>query len=311
MLAHPTSLPMQHPLDNVINMTISQLFLDDTLYPAPFRTQLLKWIGNKQRFAHEIASYFPREYGTYYEPFLGSGAVLGTIAPHTAVGSDAFGPLIEIWQMLHQDPDELVAWYRERFECFNSTPDRVAAYEAIKASYNADPNPRDFVFLSRACYGGVIRFRTDGQMSTPIGVHNPVSPESFASRVAEWHRRTQGSSFRHLDFREAIELAGPDDIIYCDPPYSNSQTILYGAQAFELADLVSSISAAKERGAKIALSIDGTKKSGKTVVGLKFPDGLFEREATVNCGISMLRRFQREGETLNDENVVDRLLLTW
>ena len=28
---------------------------------APFHTQLLKWIGNKQRFAHEIASYFPTE----------------------------------------------------------------------------------------------------------------------------------------------------------------------------------------------------------------------------------------------------------
>lgn len=302
---------MQHPLDNVVNMTSSQLFLNDTLYPAPFRTQLLKWIGNKQRFAHEIARYFPREYSTYYEPFLGSGAVLGTIAPHTAIGSDVFGPLIEIWQMLHQDPDQLVAWYRERFDCFNSASDRAAAYEAIKTRYNADPNPRDFVFLSRACYGGVIRFRTDGQMSTPIGVHNPVSPESFASRVAEWHRRTQGSSFRHLDFREAIELAGQDDIIYCDPPYSNSQTILYGAQAFKLDDLISSISAAKERGAKIALSIDGTKKSGKTVVGLKFPHGLFEREVAVNCGISMLRRFQRVGETLNDEDVIDRLLLTW
>ena len=42
---------------------------------SPFKTQLLKWIGNKQRFAHEIASYFPKKFNTYYEPFLGSGAV--------------------------------------------------------------------------------------------------------------------------------------------------------------------------------------------------------------------------------------------
>ena len=35
---------------------------------APFKTQLLKWIGNKQRFAHEIISYFPRSFGQYYEP---------------------------------------------------------------------------------------------------------------------------------------------------------------------------------------------------------------------------------------------------
>ena len=71
----------------------------------PYRTQLLKWVGNKQRFAHEIVSYFPAEYGTYYEPFLGSGGVLATLAPRRAVGSDAFGPLLEIWRTLQESPE--------------------------------------------------------------------------------------------------------------------------------------------------------------------------------------------------------------
>ena len=58
--------------------------LFDTIVPPsskPFKLQLLKWIGNKQKFAHEIISYFPSELPAYYEPFLGSGAVLGTLAP--------------------------------------------------------------------------------------------------------------------------------------------------------------------------------------------------------------------------------------
>ena len=68
---------------------------------SEFKTQLLKWIGNKQRFAHEIASFFPTDIRTYREPFLGSGAVLGALQPPKAVGSDVFAPLIEIWQTLH------------------------------------------------------------------------------------------------------------------------------------------------------------------------------------------------------------------
>lgn len=72
-----------------------------------FRSQLLKWIGNKQRFAHEIVGFFPARYGTYFEPFLGSGAVLGTLAPKNAVASDNFGDLIGIWQMLRNDPERL------------------------------------------------------------------------------------------------------------------------------------------------------------------------------------------------------------
>ena len=51
---------------------------------VPFKSQLLKWIGNKQRFAHEIISFFPRRFQMYHEPFLGSGAVLGVLAPRRA-----------------------------------------------------------------------------------------------------------------------------------------------------------------------------------------------------------------------------------
>jgi len=68
------------------------LFSPAIAHPRPFRSQLLKWIGNKQRFAHEIISYFPRDFKVYREPFLGSGAVLGTLAPTKAIGSDAFMP---------------------------------------------------------------------------------------------------------------------------------------------------------------------------------------------------------------------------
>ncbi|MHB8296627.1 MAG: Dam family site-specific DNA-(adenine-N6)-methyltransferase [Acidimicrobiales bacterium] len=281
------------------------------LNPAPFKMQLLKWVGNKQRFGHELARYFPADYRCYYEPFLGAGGVLGVVAPHTAVASDAFEPLIGIWQCLHDDPALLVEWYRERWQRFEAAEDRVGAYEAVKADYNAGPNSADLLFLSRSCYGGVVRFRKDGYMSTPCGVHNPVSPASFKARVAEWTQRTARTRFLHLDYREAIDMAGDGDVVYCDPPYTDTQKILYGAQAFSLPYLFEHIEAAKARGAKVALSIDGTKKSGRHKVTLPIPDGLFAREVLVNCGVSHLRRFQRGGETLGDELVADRLLLTW
>jgi DNA adenine methylase len=279
----------------------------------PFRTQLLKWIGNKQRFAHEIANYLPAlDNGTYFEPFLGSGAVLGTLRPPRAVGSDGFKPLMGIWQMLHDDVDQLIDWYAERWYRWNDAKDKRVAYEAIKAAYNADPNPADLLFLSRSCYGGVVRFRAnDGYMSTPTGVHQPVSPESFARRARLWQERTAGAKFEHMDYKEAIALAGEGDVIYCDPPYVHTQTILYGAQSFRLAELFDCISDAKARGVKVALSIDGTKKSGNLACDLRIPDGLFQAEALVNCGRSMLRRFQLEGVSLEHEVVADRLLLTY
>src|SRR5947209_3351786 len=83
-----------------------QLAFDACRAPIqPLRSGLLKWVGNKQRFAHEIAACFPARFERYMEPFVGSGAVLATLAPPRAIASDAFKPLMEIWQTLSSNPE--------------------------------------------------------------------------------------------------------------------------------------------------------------------------------------------------------------
>lgn len=275
-----------------------------------FKGQLLKWVGNKQRFAGELISYFPT-FNTYIEPFIGSGAVLGTLAPKRAIAGDVFKPLIEIWQTLKSDPAQVIAWYQERHDLI-ADMGKIEAYKTVLASYNRAANGADLLFLSRTCYGGVVRFRkSDGFMSTPCGPHKPMPPDNFAQRAQMWHERIKGTAFQHADYREVMDRAQPGDLVYCDPPYVDSQSILYGAQEFRLSDLFSAIESCKRRGVFVALSIDGTKKSGNNIVRIEPPAGLFQREALVNCGRSMLRRFQMDGQTLEAELVADRLLLTY
>jgi DNA adenine methylase len=293
---------------------MQQLLFDQSIAPhmvQPFTAQLLKWIGNKQRFAHEIVSYFP-PHKHYFEPFIGSGGVLATLAPKRAIGSDNFPPLIEIWQTLHNNPDNLKCWYADRWQRMKKAGNKVAGYEEIKASYNRNPNGADLLFLCRSCYGGVVRFRqSDGYMSTPCGIHEPISPDAFGRRVDEWHKRTRGTEFLQLHYEDAMNMAKEGDLVYCDPPYSHSQTILYGAQSFDLQHLFCVIQRCKNKGVYVVLSIDGTKKSGAKTCDLPIPDSLFEREVFVNCGRSMLRRFQMNGKSLEKEVVADRLLLTY
>lgn len=148
-------------------------------------------------------------------------------------------------------------------------------------------------------------------MSTPCGVHNPISVSTFAKRVSIWQKRLKNVIFKHNDYKDVFDEATEGDLIYCDPPYSHSQSILYGAQAFELSELLEKIAEAKEKGVRVALSIDGNKKSGEYICDLPIPDGLFEEEIFVSVGRSMLRRFQMEGQTLESELVADRLMLTY
>ena len=153
---------------------------------------LLKWIGNKQRFASTIVSYMPDQFNNYYEPFLGSGAVLAELlysdanqfSPHFnhAYGSDILPFLIDIFNLTKENPDQLATYYAKEINLYYSNPDMQ--YEIIKRRFNSNHNPYDFLVLSRTCYSGVIRFRkSDGYMSTPRGPHKPICPEKFSETL--------------------------------------------------------------------------------------------------------------------------------
>lgn len=271
--------------------------------------QLLKWVGNKQRFAKEIIRTMPNECNVYYEPFVGTGAVLGCLRPSKGVAGDTLKPLIDLWIMVRDDPGKVTTYYSSTIEEFNKC--RKETYELVRDRFNTESSALDLLFLSRTCYGGVVRFTKDGKISTPIGAHKPISGATFSKRAADWSRIIANVEFYNQSFEKTMALAGEGDVVYCDPPYLCSQSILYGAQDFSINNLWKAVEGCKDRGAKVLLSIDGTKKSGKFKHQLVCPEGLFVREKYVDCGKSMLLRFQMKGEVLLGEDVHDRLLLTW
>ena len=240
---------------------------------APSR-QLLKWIGNKHRVAPIIAGYFPSDYKRYYEPFVGSAAVLGTLAPRDAVASDVLAPLVQIWQRVQANPQAVYDGYQTRFTAF-TTQDRKVVYRAILDRYNATGDPDDLLFVARTCYGGVIRFDKQGVMNTPCGIHRALPLAKFADALRLWQPLVAGTRFVVGDFEAQIDAAGEGDLVYCDPPYQDCGKNLYGAQTFSLQRLFAAI------------------------------------ERAVKLGRSMLRRFQMAGQSLESEHVADRLLTTW
>jgi DNA adenine methylase len=272
--------------------------------------QLLKWVGNKYQDAPTIIKYLPYKYGTYYEPFLGTGGVLGNLNPSKAITGDTLEPLIDFWKLVNTEPGTVIDHYRETTAEMRDS-DKEIIYEKIKESYNENPNALDLLMISRTCYGGVIRFTEDGEISTPIGPHDPMKSSTFEKRTHEWHEIIQGTEFYNQSFEETLATVEENDLVYLDPPYVLCQNILYGAQDFSVGKLWNVVEQCKKNGAYVALSIDKSKKSGDVEVDVDVPEDLFEQEVLVEKGSSMLRRFQMEDEEMVGENVRDRLLLTW
>lgn len=281
---------------------------------------MLKWIGNKQRFAETIVSYMPQQFNDYYEPFLGSGAVMAELLysdgaklmPHfqKAYGSDILPFLVDIFNLAKENPELLTEYYRKEITEYYLSPEKK--YSEIREEFNENHNPYDFLLLSRTCYSGVIRFRkSDGYMSTPRGPHSPIKPDIFEKRVLQWHKLLEKATFYCESYIEAMNKPQSGDVVYCDPPYTHSQSIIYGAQDFNIEELWKKIEECKGRGVKVMLSINGMRDSQRKDISITPPEGLFERKLYIDCGTSMIDRLQNTGKTMKDKKVDDQLLLTW
>ena len=190
--------------------------------------------------------------------------------------------------------------------------DKIVEYERIKASYNTNPNGADILFLSRSCYGGVVRFRkSDGYMSTPCGAHTPISPDAFGERVDEWFARTRGTEFEVMEFEQAMRIATARRLdLLRTLPIRTPSRYFTGRSPFRFKGYWRSLRTVRTAACSSPLASTDPSVRGTSSVTSPFPVGLFEREVSVNVGRSMLRRFQMKGESLEGELVADRLLLT-
>jgi DNA adenine methylase len=71
------------------------------------------------------------------------------------------------------------------------------------------------------------------------------------------------------------------------------------------------IQSCKERGVKVVLSLNGKRKSKVQDQRIKIPEDLFEKKIYINCGLSMINRLQKNGQTVQGDDVNDLLLLTY
>ncbi|MBN1593178.1 MAG: Dam family site-specific DNA-(adenine-N6)-methyltransferase, partial [Candidatus Coatesbacteria bacterium] len=99
-------------------------------------------------------------------------------------------------------------------------------YYEVRDRFNSAKDPLDFLFLSRSCFNGLIRFNRDGLYNVPFGRKPERFSRSYITKICnqvKWiSRHLRGNddwTIACMDFGDAISEAGPADLIYCDPPY--------------------------------------------------------------------------------------------
>lgn len=230
----------------------------------PALQTVIKWPGSKRRVAPLLAALLPPG-ARYYEPFVGSGALLPFRPCREGVAGDVIGALIALWEMIRDAPEQTATEYAFRWKRLQEEGHTV--YYDIRASFNETRDPHDFLFLTRTCVNGLIRFNASGAFNNSLHHTRPgIAPHRLRQIILRWSRAVAGVRFRCADYRETLASATQNDVAFLDPPYGGTRG-RYLPEPFALPDLYDELDRLNRIGAKWLLTFDGQAGARRYAAG--------------------------------------------
>lgn len=188
--------------------------------PKPF----VKWAGGKRQLIPILNQNLPESFGTYYEPFLGGGALLFHILAERdgqkCSISDLNSDLVLSYVTIRDKIDDLILSLKSHEKNYQKDSSRY--YYSVR-----DTNPKSdvektsrLIFLNRTCFNGLYRVNSKGKFNVPLGKYtnpNIVNEENLRS-VSHILKKSK-VSVNCRDFAAVLRDAKKNDLVYFDPPY--------------------------------------------------------------------------------------------
>ena len=196
-------------------MTSKQTIFDKK--PKPF----VKWVGGKRQLLKQFRenNLYPKnfnpEVNTYYEPFVGGGAVFFELIPQKSVLSDLNSELVKTYNVIKKDPESLIKSlkkHKHNKEYFL----KIRSRNTLKLS-DLEIASR-FIYLNRTAFNGMYRVNKQGKYNVPFGSHkNPMICDEENIRLVS--KILKKVSIKNQDYVKVLDCAKKGDFIYFDPPY--------------------------------------------------------------------------------------------
>ena len=228
----------------------------------------LKWAGGKTQLLPQLRAATPPHIQTYYEPFLGGGALFFALQREgrfeRAVLTDLNDELINAFAQVRDAVGEVIAALRAHEMNYGTAPQRRADYfydvrQNAQLGFPVERAART-IFLNKTCFNGLYRVNSQGEFNVPHGSYaKPTICDEDGLRAAS--AALQEVELRTADFECAIRDAQAGDFVYFDPPYvpvsDTSNFTAYTADLFGLGEQERLADAAAElaaRGVRFLLS---------------------------------------------------------
>lgn len=202
----------------------------------------VKWAGGKRSIIDKLIKLAPHEFDTYYEPFVGGGAMLFELSPKKAVINDSNEELINVYNCLKDEKkftllcNELNKHERNHSEEYYY---QVRNMDRDKKKYSKLSDYKKAsrtIYLNKACFNGLYRVNSKGEFNVPFGKKNKINTyDGINLGIIYSYLNLNDIKILSIDFYDAVKNAKKGDFIYFDPPYDSETEIFtsYTSDGFD------------------------------------------------------------------------------
>ena len=188
----------------------------------------VKWAGGKRQILDKLIKYVPEDFNTYYEPFVGGGALFFELSPKNAVINDSNEELINVFRCI-KDEEKLTKMCNElNHHEANHSEEYYYKIRNIDRDKNKFNRLSDYkraartIYLNKACFNGLYRVNSKGEFNVPFGKKLKVNTyEGQNIGIIHAYLNFNNIKILSIDFEEAVKDAKEGDFIYFDPPYDS------------------------------------------------------------------------------------------
>ncbi|RXJ56452.1 DNA adenine methylase [Candidatus Marinarcus aquaticus] len=181
---------------------------------------VIKWVGGKRQLLNELKKYMPEKFNTYFEPFIGGGALFFDLKLEKSFINDYNSELTNLYEIIKNNPKELIkdlgkhqnnADYYYKIRALDRTPTKYKRLTNIKKASR-------FIYLNKTGFNGLYRVNKSGQFNVPFGKYKNPNYADF-DNIFACSDLLQETTILNGDFEIIKPYICKGDFIYFDPPY--------------------------------------------------------------------------------------------
>ena len=181
------------------------------------KTKLVGWIKSN---AEQV------DYDRWVEPFMGTGVVAFNVQPKRALMCDSNPHLIKFYQAIQRK--EITAKVVRKFlteEGAKLLDSDGAYYYDVRKRFNEEGASLDFLFLSRSCFNGMMRFNRKGGYNVPFCKKPNRFAQALVTKITNQvdyisQIIAKGDyTFVNQNFTDTLAALKDTNLVYADPPY--------------------------------------------------------------------------------------------